>query len=51
MTKPFLKAYTVLDLKKEVLLLCDKTNGEVAEKIVLKNRLCSFETGILGHID
>lgn len=50
MTKPFLKAYTVLDLKKKLLLLCDSTNGEVAEKIILKDRLCGFETGIMGRI-
>lgn len=36
---PFPKYYCILDLVKLNLLLCDKTNGQVAEKIELTDRL------------
>ena len=44
--QPFEKAYCVLDYTKTELLLCDKTNGTVVDRLFMKNRLVHVETTI-----
>ena len=50
-TKPFQKAYCLLDFSKNQFLLCDKTNGALIDKITLAGNVNYVETNLIGTID
>ena len=40
----------MLDFKKQELILCDRTNGSVADRLLLKDRLVCVQSELYGVI-